>query len=314
MQNHHPLISVVVVTYNSSEFILETLESAKEQTWQNLELIITDDCSTDDTIDICNNWLEKNRDRFVRTQLILTEQNTGVAPNANRGLKASNGEWIKFVAGDDVLLPNCIEELIQFIIANNNLPIRFLVHGIIPFRNGSEFEVVFPPKKLMQSNAHDQLIYLLKRGNSIAGCAFFLERATLLNLGGFDENYKLFEDFPLLLKYTKSNYKIWLIEKPVFKYRIHSCNLSFDRSFLLKDSFVRFKNEILLPLLLEQKLYFTYWHRFLQGKQKNRIFWSTLLLVASPVGWKIKLYNLMGKSYFYNHKAEFQRNLNSKTE
>ena len=59
-----PLVSIIVITYNSSKYVLETLESAKAQTYENIELIISDDGSTDDTIKICKNWLEKNQDRF----------------------------------------------------------------------------------------------------------------------------------------------------------------------------------------------------------------------------------------------------------
>lgn len=306
MQNLNPLVSIVVVTYNSSEFVLETLESAKQQTYQNVELIITDDFSTDNTLEICRIWIEKNKERFIDTSIITSAKNTGIAPNANRGFKASKGDWIKFIAGDDMLMENCIEELVNYILSNKKLPITFLVHGIIPFRKNSEFEVVYPPKQLVQHDAHGQLIYLLKRGNSVSGSAFFLERTTFEKFGGFDERYKLFEDFPLLIKYTKNNHKIWLLKKPLFKYRIHSSNLSFDRSFLLKESFVRFKNEILFPLFLEHRLYLIYWHRFLQGKTKYRIFWSSLLLL-SPMGWQNKIYKLFGKSYFYNHKLEFQK-------
>lgn len=306
MQNRHPLISIVVVTYNSSEFVFETLESAKEQTYQNLELIITDDCSTDNTVEICKKWLEINKDRFVRAELLTAEKNTGISPNLNRGLKVAKGEWIKFIAGDDMLLPKSIDEMIQFITIETDKSIKFLVHGIIPFRNGTDFEVVYPPEELMQSDPNKQLIYLLKRGNSIAGCAFFLERSILLKLGGFDENYPLFEDYPLIIKYTQNNHKIWLIKKTLIKYRIHYCNLSFDHSFLLKDSFSKFKNEILLPLLLEKGLYQLYWHRLLQGDRKYSIFRS-FLLAFSPVGWKDKIYKILGKSYFYDHKVEFQK-------
>jgi alpha-1,3-rhamnosyltransferase len=308
MQNQNPLVSIVVITYNSSKFILDTLESAKEQTYQNLELIITDDCSTDNTIEICRNWIEKNSYRFVNTELITVEKNTGTAPNANRGLKASKGEWIKFIAGDDFLLTNCITELIQHLKINNNLPITFLVHGISPFKNDSEFQVVYPPEKLMKSDAHKQLLHLLKRGNCISGSAFFLERLTLLKLGGFDERFRLFEDYPLLIKYTQNNHKIWLLKKPLISYRIHANNLSFESSFLLKDSYVRFRNEILNPLLLENKLYSAYWHRFIQSKSKYRIFWK-FLSILSPENWKRAIYKIGGKSYFYNHKVEFQRSV-----
>ncbi len=173
MQYQEPLVSIVVITYNSSKFVLETLESIRKQTYQNIELIISDDCSKDSTIDICRNWIEKNKNRFVKAELITVERNTGIAPNANRGLKVAKGEWIKFIAGDDMLISNCIDELILFIQKNDNLPISFLVHGIIPFKNKKDFNVVYPPReayaRVMLIN---QLIYFLKRGNSISGCAF----------------------------------------------------------------------------------------------------------------------------------------------
>lgn len=306
MQNFNPLVSIVVVTYNSSEFVIETLESAKQQTYENIELIISDDFSTDNTIEICKIWVEKNKNRFINTSIITTDKNTGISPNANRGFKASNGEWIKFIAGDDMLMENCIEELVKHIEINKSFPITFLVHGIVPFRKDSEFNVVYPPEKFINSDAYGQLIYLLRRGNSVSGSAFFLERTTFEKFGGFDERFNLFEDFPLLIKYTKNNQRIWLIKKPLFKYRIHSSNLSFDRSFLLKESFIRFKNEILFPLFLEHRLYLIYWHRFLQGKTKYRFFWGGLLLL-SPVGWQNRIYKMFGRSYFYNHKLEFQK-------
>jgi len=306
MHYQDPLVSIVVITYNSSKFVLETLESAKEQSWQNVELIITDDCSTDNTVEICQNWMDKNKTRFVNAKLVTAERNTGIAPNANRGMKASKGEWVKFIAGDDLLLPNCIEELIHYLKMNKNLPIKFLVHGILPFKNGTQFKVVFPPDEFIENDAHHQLIYLLKRGNCISGSAFFLERLKLIELGGFDESYVMFEDFPLTLKYTRNNYKIWIIKKPLFKYRIHDCNLSFDRSNLLQESYIRFRNEILFPILFEQGLFLTYWHRFVQGKQKYRFLWA-ILFRLSPLSWLDKIYRITGKSYFYNHKFEFQK-------
>ncbi len=101
--NQEPLISIVVVTYNSAKYVLETLESAKSQTYQNIELIVTDDYSTDDTVAICQKWLNKNKARFVRSQLVTSEKNTGIPANLNRGIKASKGEFIKPIAGDDTM-------------------------------------------------------------------------------------------------------------------------------------------------------------------------------------------------------------------
>jgi len=67
------LVSIIVVTYNSSKFITETLNSVSNQTWEDIELIITDDCSEDDTIEICRKWLKKNKDRFSSVQIKTPE-------------------------------------------------------------------------------------------------------------------------------------------------------------------------------------------------------------------------------------------------
>ena len=81
-----PLVSIIVITYNSSKYVLETLESAYNQTYQNIELIISDDCSTDDTVEVCKKWVDEHKDRFVRSEIITTPVNTGIPVNCNRGL------------------------------------------------------------------------------------------------------------------------------------------------------------------------------------------------------------------------------------
>ena len=68
-----PLVSIIVITYNSSKYVLETLESAKAQTYQNIELIVSDDCSTDNTVEICQNGSKTKNDLFVM-KLITVEK------------------------------------------------------------------------------------------------------------------------------------------------------------------------------------------------------------------------------------------------
>ena len=119
-----PLVTIIVITYNSSKTVLETLESSKLQTYNNLELIISDDCSTDNTTKICQEWLNANNGWFKNTLLLTSKNNTGTAGNLNRGIKSSRGIWVKFIAGDDALNPNIIESYIEYI--NNNEEILFL--------------------------------------------------------------------------------------------------------------------------------------------------------------------------------------------
>ena len=67
------VVSVCVITYNSSKYVLETLESIRMQSYQNIELIICDDCSKDDTVEICKRWIQSYSARFINVLLIEAE-------------------------------------------------------------------------------------------------------------------------------------------------------------------------------------------------------------------------------------------------
>ena len=78
MQNKHMnLVSVVVVVYNSSETVVETLDTILKQTYRNIELIVTDDCSTDDTVKIVKSWMIENHKRFARCGIVKNKKNFG---------------------------------------------------------------------------------------------------------------------------------------------------------------------------------------------------------------------------------------------
>jgi len=114
MTEHNPLVSIIVITFNSAKYVLETLESARSQTYQNLELIVSDDCSTDNTVEICRKWIDENKARFVRTELVTVKKNTGIPANFNRGLRLANGYWLKPIAGDDVLIDDAVNNIITY--------------------------------------------------------------------------------------------------------------------------------------------------------------------------------------------------------
>lgn len=80
----NPLVSVVVITYNSMLYVQKTLESILAQSYSNLEIIISDDASSDETVTFCSQWLQKNGNRFKRTRVVTLSVNTGIPANANR--------------------------------------------------------------------------------------------------------------------------------------------------------------------------------------------------------------------------------------
>ena len=93
------LVSVVVLAYRSADTIIETLESIKKQTYPKIELIVTDDCSPDNTVEVVENWMRDNKGCLSDMKLVTTEKNTGLPSNINRGLRAATGMYYKGIAG-----------------------------------------------------------------------------------------------------------------------------------------------------------------------------------------------------------------------
>ncbi|MEA1886216.1 MAG: glycosyltransferase [Bacteroidota bacterium] len=220
-----PLVSIVVVTYNSSRYVLETLESMKSQTYMNLELIISDDASVDNTVKICKAWVEENKKRFVRTELISVAENTGIPSNINRGIKAAKGEWVKPIAGDDVMMDDCIERYMEY--ASEN-PSAELLHSKVRHYNSSFTDENRLPEHdtaAMKINrpgitAKEQFEILL-RGNKIWAASIFVKKSVYEKVGLFDENLRLWDDRPFLLKVTMNNIKLHFVNITSCKYRVH---------------------------------------------------------------------------------------------
>ena len=301
-----PLVSIIVITYNSSKYVLETLESAKAQTYKNIELIISDDCSKDRTLEICENWIKQNQARFIRTELIVSSKNTGIAPNCNRGLKKAKGEWIKMIAGDDILTKDCIRIFVDYCKLNKSA--KFVFSDCLPFC-GNEFKnAIRMPVDFAEADAEHQLLYMLKKGNFIQGPTSFLKTKTLNSLGGYNETIPFSEDFPLWLKATHMGYKLHFISKICSFYRIHDMGIytksllgkSYDQT-LQKNVIIITKN-ILLPMLLEKKMYLHFWHNVMlifqykiavNIKCKNKLLLKSVLF-CDPLAWLIK-FNLYKK-------------------
>ncbi len=220
-----PLVSIIVTTYNSSKYVFETLESAKAQTYQNIELIVSDDCSTDNTVEICREWIEKNKKRFLRTELITSEKNTGIPANCNRGVKAAQGEWVKFIAGDDILDNKSISSFVTFSQENSN--IRIIASISRPFKNNFSINDISKEIKnnlsFFQTNIDATIQYkILLLQCLIHAPNVFIYKKIIETVGYFDEKYKMMEDYPFWLKVTKSGFKFYYLDSVTVYYRIHS--------------------------------------------------------------------------------------------
>ncbi len=107
------LVSIIMPSYNSEKYIAQSIKSVQEQTHKNWELIIVDDCSTDNTIDIINSIKD------ARIKLIKNKTNKGAAESRNIALRNANGKWVAFLDSDDIWKKEKLEKQINFMKKNN---------------------------------------------------------------------------------------------------------------------------------------------------------------------------------------------------
>lgn len=228
ISTNSPLVSVIIITYNSAQFVIETLESVKSQSWRHIELIISDDCSTDNTIPICREWLRNNSHFFVNTHLITTAYNTGTPANCNRGLKKSSGDWIKTISGDDILLPDCISDNLSFAKQSNAL---FIVSDIQRIdesgkpltdkivNKGMTYIVNLPTAK-------KQLKAYVRWPAFLNTPTFFCKKEVMALINYSDEEFRIYEDMTVIYRVTRMNVKVYYMNKPTVGYRIHDKSVS----------------------------------------------------------------------------------------
>ncbi|MED4206684.1 teichuronic acid biosynthesis protein TuaG [Neobacillus mesonae] len=115
MSSQEPLISIITPSYNASLTIVETIESVRKQTFQDWEMVIVDDCSTDDTPAILKRYEQEDE----RIQVIYLKHNSGAAVARNEALKHAKGRFVAFLDSDDRWKPEKLERQLRFMLSNN---------------------------------------------------------------------------------------------------------------------------------------------------------------------------------------------------
>jgi glycosyltransferase involved in cell wall biosynthesis len=253
-------VSIIVITYNSDDFILETLNSIRAQDYGNIELVISDDCSTDNTLALVREWLShpEHVDGFRKYELIANDPNKGVAGNCNTGLRVCSGEWIKLIAGDDVLLPGCISTFVAAMIEH---PAEKLFFSRLRwFTNDIQHPTDIWPKVKMPTGLEAQLDAQLK-GGFIKAPTVIMNKALLMEQGGFNEEYPFLEDDPLWVKFLLAGHRFCFVPQFLIGYRMHDNAISHAKGFInlrFFDSIKRFKQDVVLPIMRKRRMFFWY--------------------------------------------------------
>lgn len=255
------LVSLGILTYNSAKTVLETLDSAYAQTYKNIELIISDDCSKDDTVAICKSWIETHETRFVRCKLLTVDKNSGISANCNRLVSECKGEYVKYLAGDDIFLPSCIEDNMNHV-GDRDLLIsdlqRFRGNIILRYNNPIDFE------KFCKLSSKDRAHYYARTSFFCNVPTLFFKRSLYDKVGMYDESEPMLEDVPFLLKVFASDAKVGYFPKVTIKYRDGGISNSSTISFhlILLHAFWNYRvkwldsNSLLdLLLILDRKMF-----------------------------------------------------------
>ena len=218
------LVSIITPTFNSADFIEETILSVQKQTHQNWEMLITDDCSTDQTVDMIKTYTKADN----RIKLFQLKENSGPAVARNNSIQKAIGRFHAFLDADDLWLPEKLELQIQ-IIDNNKADICHGSYVIIDeYSRSSHIKV----------SAIPNLSFKKLRKNNYIG-----------NLTGIYDAYKLGKIYNPFIKkrqdwglwlnaLDKSNYNSIGIDQTIAKYRVHKNSISNNKFDLLKYNFI----------------------------------------------------------------------------
>ncbi|MGR2847523.1 glycosyltransferase [Vibrio vulnificus] len=212
------LVSIIMPAYNSSRFINESIESVLSQSYSSWELLVVDDCSTDDTALIVK-WYEK---KDKRIKYIKMEVNTG-SPSGprNKGLEEARGEYIAFLDSDDIWKFQKLEKQICFMEKNNY---EFTC---------SSYEIISEKgDKIGSYTPNGSVDYEMMLKNNSVGCLTALIKRSLIEGCFFPKCGH--EDYALWLKLVKKSYKIYACSEPLAAYRKVSNSVSSNKMKVFK--------------------------------------------------------------------------------
>ncbi|WDB75971.1 glycosyltransferase [Escherichia albertii] len=204
------LISIIMPSFNSEKTIAESIESVLLQTYENWELLITDDCSSDDTILIINAFISKDH----RIKLFQNTKNSGAAISRNVSLSNARGEFIAFLDSDDIWLPNKLEIQLSYMLNRKNVDFSFTAYEIVDECGNSTSRIIDRQGENLAFNYFDML-----RKKATLGCSTVLFRRE-----AFEDylmpNIRTGQDYALWLKLLKTGKNAYLINEVLTKYRI----------------------------------------------------------------------------------------------
>lgn len=223
--------------YNAARFLSQAIESVLAQTWRDFELIVIDDGSTDNTLEIAQRYAAEDSRVTVYTQ-----PNAGTAATLNRGLALAKSEWVFLMHADDLMHSNRLERQVAFIADHPELSVASSLVRHIDSKNRV---IGRDNSKLFTKTAVERLV-LANEAIGFSHPAAVLRKSAVLAVGGYRQEFWPAEDIDLWNRLVEKGYKVLVQPEYLLDYRLHGGAVSFSRAKLtctkvrwLKDCMLR---------------------------------------------------------------------------
>ncbi|MGE3908153.1 MAG: FkbM family methyltransferase [Chloroflexota bacterium] len=206
-----PLVSIILPTYNGSAYLDGALRSCLNQTYRNLELIVVDDCSTDDTPNILRRWAEKD----ARIRVVTHETNKKLPGALNTGFAHARGEYLTWTSDDNLYEPQALERMVGVLTAQPDVSVVYATYSVIDDA-GQVINTMpaKPPSELVLGN--------------VVGACFLYTKAVQEAIGPYDEAIFLAEDYDFWLR-AAQRFQFAPLNTDLYAYREHQKSLSASR-------------------------------------------------------------------------------------
>jgi glycosyltransferase involved in cell wall biosynthesis/GT2 family glycosyltransferase len=251
-RNTKPAITIVIPAYNHESYVRDAIESILHQTFDDWELIIIDDGSTDSTVTVVDEYFG------ISKVQVHHQENQGLSATLNRGLALARGKYFGFLPSDDLFYPEKLDIQVGWLEARPDVA-ALATHQTLMDANGRPLENLHVKEwfNVIPKNRTSFILDLFER-NFVSAPSVLLRTGVLRDLGGFDLQCIYMQDYDLWLRILKS-YEMAILPKALVHYRWHGRNLTYEatlateaeRARVLKKAAEAFEPEELFPALRE---------------------------------------------------------------
>lgn len=268
MEKTVPTVSVLIPVYNAEAYLAESIRSILNQTFSDFELILLDDASTDNSVEIIKSFTDK-RIRFCQN-----EQNLGISGSRNRLMDLARGKYLAVMDNDDISLPQRLEKQVAFLEKHSNISIVGTWCRL--FSNAAPRSFLQKIKKFIVNFGwewHQPAAPDIKdalKGSVVMHSAAMLRREDLLKHNiRYNQNYTPAEDYDLWKQAFFAGLKLANIQEVLFLYHLHGSNFSIRKKELMKKADRRIKQEIKQFIHCQSPFFYPYFLVMLQKLRLN---------------------------------------------